>query len=47
MTDVVSNQNGVVVFDADWVSSYYTGPGRFTITIVDGRIAQMRIGEAA
>ena len=45
VTNIVSSADGVTVFDADWVSSYYTGPGRFTVTEQDGRIVEMRISE--
>lgn len=46
VTKVVSSADGVTVFDADWASSAYSGPGRFTATVRDGRIVALQIGEA-
>jgi ketosteroid isomerase-like protein len=31
---------------ADWQSSFFSGPGVFTFTLADGRIAQMTIAQA-
>lgn len=45
VSKVVSDAGGVTVFDADWASSHYTGPGRFTVTVRGGRIVEMRISE--
>ena len=46
VTKVLSDTGGTIAFDGDWTSSYYSGPGRFTITIRDGKISVMRISEA-
>ncbi len=39
----VSTHGNEIAFDGDWKSSFFTGPGRFTLRIEDGRIREMRI----
>jgi ketosteroid isomerase-like protein len=46
VTRVVSDSDGVVVFDTDWTSSFFSGPGRFTVTVRGGKIAELRISES-
>jgi ketosteroid isomerase-like protein len=45
ITKLISNTNGVVVFDTDWKSSFFSGAGRFAVTLRDGKIAELRISE--
>lgn len=45
VTRVVSDTGGVIVFDTDWTSSFFSGLGRFTVTVRDGKIAELRISE--
>ena len=45
ITKMISDQDGVIAFDTDWKSSFYSGAGRFTLTVRDGRIAELRISE--
>ena len=45
ITRVISDKDGVVVFDTDWKSSFFSGPGRFTVRVKNGKIAELRISE--
>ncbi len=45
ITEVVSSAGGITTLDTQWTSSFFTGPGRFTIAIRDGKISELRIGE--
>ena len=45
ITRVISDTDGVIVFDTDWKSSFFSGPGRFRVTVRDGKIAELRISE--
>ncbi len=45
VTRLVSDTDGVIVFDTEWTSSFFSGPGRFTLTVKDGKIAELRISE--
>ncbi len=42
---IIRENAGVIVFDTDWKSNFFTGPGRFTLTVRDGKIAELRISE--
>ena len=39
----VSHEGSEIAFDGDWKSSFYTGPGRFTLRLDGDRIHEMRI----
>ena len=39
----VSHKGSEIAFDGDWKSSFYTGPGRFTLHLDGDRIREMRI----
>jgi ketosteroid isomerase-like protein len=45
VTRMISDQDGVISFDTDWKSSFFSGAGRFTVTVKDGKIAELRISE--
>jgi ketosteroid isomerase-like protein len=45
VTRLVSDTGGVIVFDTEWRSSFFSGPGRFTVTVRNGKIAELRISE--
>jgi len=45
ITRVISDTDGVIVFDTDWKSSFFSGPGRFTVTVKGGKIEELRISE--
>lgn len=45
ITKLISNTNGVVVFDTDWKSSFFSGAGRFAVTLRDSKITELRISE--
>ena len=45
ITKMVSDKDGVIAFDTDWKSNFFSGAGRFTLTVRDGKIAELRIGE--
>lgn len=45
ITRLISDKDGVVVFDTDWKSSFFSGAGRFAVTIRDGKISELRISE--
>ncbi len=46
VTRMVSDTDGVIVFDTEWKSSFFSGPGRFTVTVKGGKIAELRISES-
>ena len=43
VTRVISDKDGVMVFDTDWRSSFFSGAGRFTVTAKGGKIVELRI----
>ena len=45
ITRMIHDEDGVIAFDTDWKSSFFSGPGRFTLTVRDGKIAELRISE--
>lgn len=45
ITRVISDTDGVIVFDTEWTSSFFSGPGRFTVTVKGGKIAELRISD--
>jgi ketosteroid isomerase-like protein len=45
ITRVISDTGGVVVFDTDWKSSFFSGAGRFTVTVEGGKIQELLISE--
>jgi hypothetical protein len=45
ITKMISDHSGVIAFDTDWKSSFFSGPGRFTVTVKDDKIAELRISE--
>jgi ketosteroid isomerase-like protein len=47
ITRVISDRDGVVVFDTDWQSSFFSGPGRFAVTLKGGKIVELRISETS
>ena len=45
VTKMISAAGATIVFDTDWKSSFFSGAGRFTLTVRDGKIAELRISE--
>ena len=45
ITRVVSDTGAVIAVDTDWKSSFFSGAGRFTLTVKDGKISELRISE--
>ena len=41
----VSARGNAIRFDGDWKSSFFTGPGHFTLHVDGDRIREMRIAE--
>jgi ketosteroid isomerase-like protein len=46
VTRMVGDTDGVFVFDTEWRSSFFSGPGRFTVTVKGGKIQELRISES-
>jgi hypothetical protein len=46
VTRVISDDDQRIVADTLWKSEAFTGPGRFTFTLRDGRIAELKITES-
>lgn len=45
VTKMISDGEDKIAFDTDWKSSFFSGAGRFTLTVRDGKIAELRISE--
>lgn len=45
ITKMISHNDEVIAFDTDWKSSFFSGAGRFTLRVRDGKIAELRISE--
>jgi len=45
ITRMISDKDGKIAFDTDWQSNFFSGPGRFTLTVRDGKITELRISE--
>lgn len=45
ITRMITDGDGVIAFDTDWKSNFFSGPGRFTLIVRDGKIAELRISE--
>ena len=46
ITRVVTDKSDVIAVDTDWKSSFFSGAGRFTLTVKDGKISELRISES-
>jgi hypothetical protein len=45
VSNVSHHHGNEIAFDGDWKSSFFTGPGRFTLRLDGDRIHEMRIAE--